>query len=113
MVGNLVKRNNSRSGSGNTISKTRYTVTYTSWSASANASGYYTYSLTLNPTLNTSYPPNVYISGSGDSTFPTDTQKTQYGYLEECNLSASNTLVLYAKTKPTSTFYVYVEGVNA
>lgn len=100
-------------GGGNSMSKTRYTISSSSWSASANASGYYTYSLTLTTLLSTSYAPNLYISGASDSTFPTDTEKAQFSYLDECNLSASNTLVLYAKTKPTSTFYVYVEGQNA
>jgi hypothetical protein len=93
------------------MSKKRYTVTASSWSGSTDSSGYYTYTVTLSsPTLNTSYPPNVYIAGSGDSTFPTDTEKAAYALLENCNLTASSTLVLYAKTKPTTTFYVYVEG---
>ena len=90
--------------------KTHYTITATNWSNSADASGYYTYTVTLSPSLDTTYPPNVYISGADANTFPTDTEKTQYGYLEECNLTASTTLVLYAKTKPDSTFYVYIEG---
>lgn len=107
------KWGNQNPSGGNSMSKTRYTISSSSWSASANASGYYTYSLTLTTLLSTSYAPNVYISGASDSTFSTDTEKAQFSYLDECNLSASNTLVLYAKTKPTSTFYVYVEGQNA
>lgn len=109
----LLKTAGASGGGGNSMSKTRYTISSSSWSASANASGYYTYSLTLTTLLSTSYAPNVYISGASDSAFSTDTEKAQFSYLDECNLSASNTLVLYAKTKPTSTFYVYVEGQNA
>ena len=100
------------SGGGSSIRKTRYTISSSSWSASANASGYYTYSLTLNPTLSTSFCPNVSISGSGDSTIWTDTQKSMYDLVDYYNNTSANTLVLYAKTKPTSTFYIYVEGVN-
>lgn len=107
------KWGNQNPSGGNSMSKTRYTINSSSWSASANASGYYTYSLTLTTLLSTSYAPNVYISGASDSAFSTDTEKTQFSYLNECNLSASDTLVLYAKTKPTSTFYIYVEGQNA
>jgi len=102
------------SSGGSTISKKRYTITATNWSNSVDADGYYTYTVTLsNPTLDTSYPPNVYLTGADDSTFYTDTEATQYSYLAQCNLTASTTLVLYAKTKPDTTFYVFVEGLEA
>jgi hypothetical protein len=103
----IIKPNLSKS-----ISKTRYTVTASSWSASVNADGYYTYSVSLSPSFNTSYAPNIYLAGSTDSTAPTDTAKGQYAYVERCRLSGSTSLTLYAKTKPTSTFYIYVEGTN-
>ena len=95
---------------GSSVSKTRYTISSSSWSASANASGYYTYSVTLNPTLVTTQPPDVSCAGSTDSTVPTDTQKSQYGLVDYYDNTAANTLVLYAKTKPTSNFYIWVEG---
>lgn len=101
------------SGGGSSVKKTRYTITASSWSASANASGYYTYSLTLNPTLKTSYCPTVSIAGSGDSTLWTATEKSNYDLVDYYNNTATNTLVLYAKTKPTGTFYVWVEGEQA
>ena len=97
-------------GGGSTVTKTRYTISSGSWSASANASGYYTYSVTLNPTLSTSFCPTISIAGSTDSTVWTDTQKTQYDLVDYCDNTASNTLVLYAKTKPTANFYIWVEG---
>ena len=106
--------NSGGGGGGSTISKKRYTITASSWSNSVDANGYYTYTVTLsNPTLDTSYPPNVYLTGANDSTFYTDTEATQYSYLAQCNLTASTTLVLYAKTKPDTTFYVFVEGLEA
>ena len=91
------------------MNKKRYTISSSSWS-STQTSGYYTYSVTLNPTLNTSYAPTIYLTGSGDNTFYTTTEREQYALLDQCNLTASNTLVLYAETKPTDTFYIYVEG---
>lgn len=104
---------NLKDATAKTMSKTRQTVSSSSWSASANADGFYTNTLTLSVGLDTSYAPNVYISGSNDSTSPTDAQTSAYNLLDRANLSASTTLVLYAKTKPTTTFYVYVEGLKA
>ena len=97
-------------GSGNTKLKTRYSISYSSWSSSPNNDGYYTYSLTLSPTIDTSVSPDVLIAGSSNTSQPTDTHKTMFGYVERCYLSGSS-LTLYAKTKPTSTFYIWVEGV--
>ena len=91
--------------------KTRYIISSSNWSSAVNANGYYTYTLTLNPTLKTSYAPEVLLTGANDNTFYTDTEKTQFEYVEQCNLTATNTLVLYAKIKPTSTFYVFVKGL--
>ena len=93
--------------------KSRVTVSSSSWSASPNASGYYTNSLTLSTALDTTYAPNVYLAGSADSTFPTDAQTSAFNLLDRAELTASTTLVLYAKAKPSSTFYVFVEGRNA
>ena len=91
--------------------KTRYTVSSASWSATVDTNNYYTYTLTLSPTLKTTYPPNVFLTGATDSTLPTATEEEQYGNLKQfCNLTAANSLTLYAETKPTSTFYIYVEG---
>ena len=97
-------------GSGNTKLKTRYSISYSSWSSSPNSDGYYTYSLTLSPTLDTTVSPDALIAGSSNTSQPTDTHKTMFGYVERCYLSGSS-LTLYAKTKPTSTFYIWVEGV--
>lgn len=97
-------------GSGNTKLKTRYSVSYSSWSSTVNSDGYYTLSLTMSPTLDTSVSPDVLIAGSSNTSQPTDTHKTMFSYVERCYLSGSS-LTLYAKTKPTSTFYIWVEGV--
>lgn len=93
--------------SGSSVKKTRYTITASSWSASANSDGYYTYTQALSPAVKSS--PDVYVAGSTDSTQPTDSQRAQFGYVERCKVNGS-TLTLYAKTKPTATFYIWVEG---
>ena len=113
-VGNVIAEN-SIAGSGSVrTSKKRYAIISSSWSAEPDASNYYTYTVTLsNPELDTSYAPNIYIAGSTDSTFPTQTERDNFNLLNECNLSASTTLVLYATVKPTATFYVFIEGVIA
>lgn len=96
-------------GGGNTVSKTRYQISSSSWSSSANADGYYTLTATLNPAIGSS--PDVYVAGSADGTQPTDTEKGQFAYVKRCKVNGS-TLTLYASSKPSSTFYIWVEGVN-
>ena len=100
------------SGGRGVIQKTRYTITAANWSNSVDAHGYYTYTISnLNPELDITYPPNVYLTGANDSTLPTSTEEEQYENLKQfCNLTAANSLILYAENKPTSTFYIYVEG---
>jgi hypothetical protein len=93
---------------GSSVKKTRYTITASSWSASANSDGYYTYTVSLSPAIKSS--PTVYLAGDTASTGATDTQKSMYALLDRCRLSGSSVLVLYAKTKHTSNFYIYVEG---
>ena len=96
-------------GSGNTVSKTRYQISSSSWSSSANSDGFYTLTATLNPAIGSS--PDVYVAGSADGTQPTDTEKGQFAYVKRCKVNGS-TLTLYASSKPSSTFYIWVEGVN-
>ena len=95
---------------GSAMSKTHYTITASSWSNSVDVNGYYTYTITLNPELSLSWPPSTDIAGVNDSTFSTDAEKEAYDLLDECNLTDTDTLVLYAKTKPETTFYIWVEG---
>ena len=94
---------------GSTVSKTRYQISSSSWSSSANSDGYYTATKTLSPTIGSS--PDVYVAGSADGTEATDTQRTQFSYVKRCKVNGS-TLTLYASSKPSSTFYIWVEGVN-
>lgn len=97
-------------GQAASIVKSRYTISSSGWSNSTDAGGYYTYVVTLSSALSSSYPPNIYIAGVNDSTFYTDAEKEAYALLEQCSLTTSTTATLYAKTKPTTTFYVFIEG---
>lgn len=97
-------------GSGDTVSKTRYLVSYSSgWSSSPNSDGYYSKPIALSPSIKSS--PNVYIAGNSDINQPTDTHKAMYGYLGRCVLASSGTsITLYSRVKPTSSYYIWVEG---
>ena len=106
---NIIGKIDPNSGGGNTVSKTRYQISSSSWSSSANSDGYYTATKTLSPTIGSS--PDVYVAGSADGTQPTDTEKNQFAYVKRCKVNGS-TLTLYASSKPSSTFYIWVEGVN-
>ena len=93
------------------LSKKRYTITATNWSNEVDVNGYYTYTVTLsNPTLSTTYAPAVYLTGADDNTFYTDTEYDMYSYLDQCNLTTTSTLVLYATQKPDNNFYIFIEG---
>ena len=100
------------SGSGSVMSKNRYALSGSSWSSSANSSGYYTYTLALAVALDTNFCPNISLAGSGSSV-PTDTHKDMYRRINYFDHTSASSIILYAKTKPNSTFYIYVEGVNS
>jgi hypothetical protein len=59
------------------------------------------------------YAPDINIAGSTDSTWATDTENSMFNLLDRAELTSTNTMVLYAKTKPTSTFYIRVSGLKA
>ena len=90
-------------------SKKRYTISSNSWSDTPDESGFYSYSLNLsNQEFSMNTAVNLYIAGSGDSVFPTDTEKSMYALVERIELVTTSSVKLYASTKPTSTFYVYI-----
>ena len=92
------------------LCKRRYGISPSSWSNSADANNFYTYTVNLRDTLDVNYPPNIYLAGEDDITHPTDDEKSMYALLEEANLTSSTTLVLYASTKPNEVFYIFIEG---
>ena len=95
--------------------KTKVNIYSGSWSSSANSDGYYTYNIS-NPTfrLETTYQPNIYCVGQSASIRPTAAQIAAYRNICEPNGyvdCTSASMTLYAKTKPTTTFYIVVEGM--
>lgn len=90
--------------------KIRYKLLSSNWSDSPNANGYYTYSVDLDPLLKMTYPPNIYIAGADDETPSTSTEEAQYKKLKYCNLVSEDNIIIYAKSKPSADFYVFIEG---
>lgn len=91
------------------------TVTASNWSASPDANGFYTYTLNTYQNFHNEPTPKVYGSGANDTTLPTDAQAKAYeqiifpnGYVEHYSV---NTFKFYAKRKPTTDFYVVIEGI--
>lgn len=104
---------NAPSGGGSTWSNVRYTISASSWSASPNASGYYTYTVNLSTNLSTAFAPIVSCAGSTDNLPPTDAEKAAYSLIDYYANPMVNSMALWAKTKPTTTFCILVRGVNA
>lgn len=93
----------------------RRKVTASNWSASRDANGFYTYTLNAYQNFHNEPTPKVYGSGANDTTLPTDAEAKAYeqiifpnGYVEHYSV---NTFKLYAKEKPTTDFYVVIEGI--
>lgn len=95
------------------ITKIRYTLINSQWSESPDSNGYYTYNLRLSTALDSIYQPNVYIAGATDNTFPNDVEEIQYKLLKHILLVNKDNLKLYATDKPTVSFYVFIEGLEA
>ena len=92
-----------------------FEIIASNWSVSPNASGYYTYTLSLSGIeYNTDVVP--IIRGGGASGVPTDDEMEAYehivlpnGYVEQVNATSFK---LYAKEKPTTDFWIRIYGVS-
>lgn len=110
--GGTVQISSSGGGSGTTMSKTRYQVQASSWS-STTTDGYYTYAVSLSPSLSDSYSPNIFLAdNSSIDPTPTASEVEAFECIDRAYMQ-SNVLELYAKVKPTSNFYIWIAGVNA
>lgn len=92
----------------------RATIPSTGWSSTTDASGYYTNTVTLSQNINTSFRPLISLIGSTNNTEATDAQKAAYNLCSVYNFPDSanaTTMTVKAKTRPTETFYVTVEGL--
>ena len=87
-------------------------VPSSSWS-STKTDGYFTNTISLGGTINTTHQPTVTLSGATVDTVPSAAQLTAYNlvsFFSFTNGTAVSQMVVKAKTKPTETFYVIVKG---
>ena len=92
-----------------------FEISASNWSATQNASGYYTYTLSLG-TLHYDTDVTPVIMGCGSNGVPTEDEAETYehilypnGYVEHYNV---NTFKLYAKEKPENDFWIKIYGVS-
>ena len=88
-------------------------VPYTGWSSVVDANGYYTQSIDLVDNYNSYDTPDIYLCGSTNDTKATAAEQAAWFLIDRvwmADSTATHTLILYAKTKPTTTFYIRVKG---
>lgn len=84
------------------------------WS-STKTDGYFTNTVSLGGTINTTHQPDITLSGSTVDTVPTDAQITAYNLVNLFSFANGATIsemTAKAKIKPTETFYVIVKGIS-
>ena len=89
------------------------TVDASNWSGTVDADGYYRNSISLPVKYNSYHPIYVSISGSTSDTLPTAAQAAAFNLVDMYSFqdsTAADVMVVKAKTKPTDTFYVWVDG---
>lgn len=96
-----------------TFPNERFTISASGWS-STQTGGYYTYTLnTGNTKYNTYCPVFMDKTGVNDSTDPTAAENAAYALVDKFDMADGtgvNSFTLYAKTKPTTTFYIKLSG---
>lgn len=96
--------------------RVRKAISSSGWSSITDANGYYWWSFSVQTKLFDNMRPKCSLVGSDDDTLPTSAEKTAYNlvnYTDGTTTSSSTTFCLYAKTKPTTTFYVEFSGLVA
>jgi hypothetical protein len=96
----------------------RTQVKTTDWSSTTDASGYYYWSFNIMPNtqLFEHMRPNCKLVGSDDDTLPTSAEITAYNLVNYANGVSGGVyteFTLFAKTKPTTNFYVEFSGICA
>lgn len=96
----------------------RVQVKTTDWSSTTDASGYYYWSFNIMPDtqLFEHMRPNCKLVGSDDDTLPTSAEITAYNLVNYANGVSGGIyteFTLFAKTKPTTNFYVEFSGICA
>ena len=90
-------------------------ISANNWSATVDSDGYYTNTVTLSQAFSTYTMLFISCCGAlGATDDPTSAQKASYNLVDKFvfpdNLSSTNEMTVKAKTKPTDTFYVLVNG---
>ena len=96
--------------------RVRKAITSSGWSSTTDANGYYWWSFSVQTKLFENMRPKCSLVGDDDTTLPTSAEITAYdlvNYTDGTTSSSSTTFCLYAKTKPTTTFYVEFSGLVA
>lgn len=96
--------------------RVRKAISSSGWSSTTDANGYYWWSFSVQTKLFENMRPKCSLVGSDDDTLPTSSEITAYNlvdYTDGTTTSSSTTFCLYAKTKPTTTFYVEFSGLVA
>lgn len=91
------------------------TISASGWSSSPNAAGYYIYTLSLNSLSRTmsAQSPVIALMPTGSATYPTDAEASAYDKWQYAFANPSaNSIVFYAKEKPTANFTILITGVN-
>ena len=90
-----------------------------SWSSVVDSNGYYTYTKNDIDRLYYVLTPNVYLKGETENGLPTAAEQAAYALLDKVTVGEGETsstvtqrLKLYAKTKPTSDFYILLQGMD-
>jgi hypothetical protein len=92
------------------------TINASNWSSTVDSDGYYTNQVALAPYFNTYYQPKVSLCGSNRNTLPTSAEIATYNLCDVFYMddgAKKDILIVRAKTKPTTTFYVMIKGVYA
>ena len=88
-------------------------INATNWSSTPNASGYYTNVVDLPFPINTYWRPIVDVFGVDENTKPTSAEKAAFNLCDDFYFedgTACETLTVKAKTKPTTTFNISING---
>ena len=91
------------------------TVPASGWSSTADANGYYTQTVRMTQYMCPNAGIDIRCIGSTFNTLPTAAQIAAYNLVDKFVTSDSDAIVTftaYAKTKPTTTFYISVSGVH-
>ena len=99
---------NGSSGRSVTYTYKKISVNASAWTSTVDSDGYYTNSVYIG-LLNNNLPVNIYLAGSTNSNVPTDAEIAAYRLL--CVATVGASILFKAKVKPTTTFYVNVEGM--